>query len=123
MALCAYCKAETDTYEGGDVPICLECSDARQATLKPAATEQVGRLLIQESVEATSRANAALRAFNDVLTLFPSGLPNRGGTQRVQNASRKLIAARKEMGRAHSRLNDFISRGIVPEDLKRRNSS
>jgi hypothetical protein len=123
MAQCAYCKAETETYEGGDVPICLECSDARQAKIKPPASEQVGRLLIQESVEATSRANAALRAFNDVLNLFPSGLPNPDGTQRVQNASRKLIAARKEMGRAHSRLNDFLSRGIMPEDLKRRNSS
>ena len=118
MALCAYCKAET-----GDVPICLECSDARQAKLKLPASEQVGRLLIQESVEATSRANAALRAFNDVLNLFPSGLPNPNGTQRVQNASRKLIAARKEMGRAHRRLNDFMSRGVVPEDLKRRNRS
>jgi len=27
-------------------------------------------------------------------------------------------AARKEMRKAHSRLNDFLSRGIVPEDLK-----
>jgi hypothetical protein len=50
MALCAYCKAETETYEGGDVPICLECSDARQAKLKPPASEQVGRLLFRRAL-------------------------------------------------------------------------
>jgi hypothetical protein len=75
MAQRAYCKAETEPYEGGNIPICLECSDAGQAKLKTPVSEQVGRLLIQESVEATSRANAALRAFNDVLNLFPSGPP------------------------------------------------
>ena len=71
MAQCAYCKAETETCEGGDVPICLECLDARQAKLKPPAAEQVGRLLIQESVEATSRANAALRSIQRHTELVP----------------------------------------------------
>jgi hypothetical protein len=32
--------------------------------------------------------------------------------QRVKNASESLFAA-------HSRLNDYLERGIVPEDLKR----
>ena len=35
MAQCAYCKAETEMYAGGDVPICVECSDALGAMRKP----------------------------------------------------------------------------------------
>jgi hypothetical protein len=30
-----------------------------------------------------------------------------------------MDVARTEMMKAHARLNDFIERGIVPEDLKR----
>ena len=119
MAQCAYCKTETEMYEGGDVPICSECRDARNSERKPAAVEQVRRLLIQESVEATVRANAALRAFKEALNQFPSGLPHPDGTRCIQDASRKLITARKAMGRSNTRLNDYLSRGIVPQDLKR----
>jgi len=36
-----------------------------------------------------------------------------------KNASRKLDIARKEMMKAHSRLNEFIELGLVPDDLKR----
>src|SRR6185295_7939304 len=119
MAQCVYCKTETEMYEGGDVPICPECWDARKAEREPPAAEQVQRLLIQESVEATARANAALRAFNEVLNQYPSGLPHPDGTHCIQDASRKLIVARKAMGRSNTRLNDYLSRGIVPQDLKR----
>jgi len=119
VAQCTYCKTETEMYEGGDVPICRECWDARNSERKPAAAEQVRRLLIQESVEATVRANAALRAFNEALNQFPSGLPHPDGTHSIQDASRKLIAARKAMGRSNTRLNDYLNRGIVPQDLKR----
>jgi len=119
MAQCVYCKTETEMYEGGDVPICAECWDARKAEREPPAAEQVQRLLIQESVEATARANAALRAFNEVLNQYPSGLPHPDGTHCIQDASRKLIVARKAMGRSNTRLNDYLSRGIVPQDLKR----
>jgi hypothetical protein len=50
---------------------------------------------------------------------FPSGLPYPDGVQRIKNASNKLNLARKAMATAHNRLNDYLSRGIVPEDLKR----
>ena len=109
-------------FEGGDVPICAECSDAREAKRKPPATEQIRRLLIQESIEATGRARAALAKFNEVIDQFPGHLSNPDSSQRVQIASSKLIAARKEMGRAENRLYDYLSRGIVPEDLKRTGS-
>jgi hypothetical protein len=48
--------------------------------------------------------------------------PGTDGTQLIQNASRKLIAARKKMGRADNRLNDYLGRGIVPDDLKLKRS-
>jgi hypothetical protein len=38
--------------------------------------------------------------------------------QRINNASREVSLARAEMMRAHNRLDDFMTRGIVPEDLK-----
>jgi hypothetical protein len=41
------------------------------------------------------------------------------GAQRIHSASRELSVARKEMMKAHSRLDDSLSRGVVPEDLKR----
>ena len=45
--------------------------------------------------------------------LVPTSIP------RIQNASNALDVARKEMATAHNRFNGYISRGIVPEDLKR----
>ena len=54
-----------------------------------------------------------------MLDQFPSGLAHPDGVQRIKNASNALTIARREMATAHSRLNDYLSRGIVPEDLKR----
>jgi hypothetical protein len=45
----------------------------------------------------------------------PSGLPHPDGTPRIHNASHELDTARKEMMKAHTRLNDFTERGIVPD--------
>ena len=115
MAQCAYCRAGTFLYLSG-VPICIKCAATHEA--KP-SDELVRRLLTKQRIVATVRTNADLREFNDVMGQLPSGLPHPDGTQHIQNASRKLIAARKEMGRADNRLNDFDNRGIIPEDLKR----
>src|SRR5258705_4263379 len=119
MAQCTYCKAETELYDSS-VAICIECSDARDAMRKPPAIESQLRTTLNESlVKATSRANVACASFNAVMGQFPSGFPHPDGTQRIHNASRELSTARKEMMKAHSRLDDYLGRGIVPEDLKR----
>lgn len=120
MAQCAFCKAETEMYAGGDVPICVECSDALKATRKPPAT--VRNALIQTVMETTARANAASEAFSAIMGQFPSGLPYADGAQRIHSASRELSVARKDMMKARSRLNDFLGRGIIPEDLRRSGS-
>jgi hypothetical protein len=119
MAQCAYCKTETRLYDGG-VPICLECADARDAKSKPLETERrIRTTLMKALTEATARSHAASDAFSDVMGRnIPSGLPQPDGTQRIHNVSRELSAAREEVTKAHTRLNEFLSRGIIPEDLK-----
>jgi hypothetical protein len=118
MAKCAYCKADTELYDGG-TPICVGCSEDRENKRKPPAFAQdFHSALYQEVVAATARVNSATADF--YLTMeAPSGLPHPDGTQRIHNASNRLTAARKDMMRAYSRFNDFVREGIVPEDLKR----
>jgi len=62
--------------------------------------------------------SAANETFSAVMSQVPSGVPHPDGTQRIHNASRELDAAREEMMKANTRLNNFIEHGIVPERLK-----
>ena len=120
MGQCAFCKAEAELCEATELPICARCStehEARRAC--PVSAQEIRFALIQDLVDATVREKAASDEFNTAIGQFPSGLPHPDGSQLVQNASCKLIAARKDMGRAHSRLNDFLDRGIIPADLAR----
>ena len=66
------------------------------------------------------RAEATTAAFAAISGDIPSGMPHPDGIQRIHNAAREMDAAREAMMTAHSRLNDFIERGIVLEDLKPR---
>lgn len=113
MARCAYCQTETELYAGA-VPICVRCADLPPDRRTARAT------LVHDLHEATMRAEAATAAFTAVADDIPSGLPHPDGVQRIHNASRAMDAARKEMITAHTRLNDLIELGIVPEDLKQR---
>ena len=101
MAQCAFCKAETKLYKQG-VPICVAC-DAKRSSVQ--------EILAKQLQEATLRATACRDAFAAAISI-PSG------AQRIFNASHGLSLARKEMERAHNRLNAFLISGIVPEDLK-----
>jgi len=117
---CAFCKAEAALPESAELPICARCSAELQATHTcPVSAQEIRFALIQDLVDATVREKAASDEFNTAIGQFPSGLPHPDGSQLIQSASCKLIAARKDMGRAHSRLNDFLDRGIVPADLAR----
>ena len=116
MALCVYCKAEeTELYENG-APTCLNCADAPKR--KPAATQQEMRnALLHNVLEATAQHNEARADFE--ASMVPSGFPHPDGTQRIKNTSSNLSIARKNMMAAHNRLDRFLQRGIMPEDLKR----
>jgi len=118
MARCVYCAAATEMYVS-EVPICLNCSDRQEKRKPPAREQQIRAMLVDGLVEATARTSAASQAFNRVMSQFPSGLPHPDGAQQIQNASAALAEARKELMRAHNRLNDYLGRGIVPDDLQR----
>ena len=117
MASCATCKTETKTYDCG-VPICIACADRRESNRRALeADKRVRVTLVKDLVDSHARINWALDVFGAVANNIPSSHPD--GTRRIRNASSELTAARKEMMKAHSRLNDFLTEGIVPEDLKR----
>jgi hypothetical protein len=119
MAKCSNCGSETGLYSNG-APICLKCAGLWETKRKPSAPSlEIRSILHCELISATRRAVEATREFNDVVGQFPSGLPHPDGVQRIKNASNKLTVARKEMATAHDRLNDYLSRGIVPDDLKK----
>ncbi len=124
MAECAFCKIETPLHMSG-IPMCLQCAEAqevRHATLTqvPLTGEQVRKILLQDLSETTFRVKEASVAFDAVVSSIPSKLPQPDGIQRIKNASNELSITRREMMRAHARLNDFLNRGLVPEDLHRR---
>jgi hypothetical protein len=112
MAECTFCKAETQLYANG-VPVCVACDEKR------AKPSDVRTTLVKAIEEATGRVDAANQAFNSVISDTPTGFPHPDGTQRIQNASQALKAARGDLLRAHHRLNEFLQSGNMPEDLKR----
>ena len=118
MAHCIHCNAEAQLYASG-VPVCVRCSKAQEAIRNVRSEHQALSILHQDLQEATERARAATVAFDALASKISSGLPHPDGTQQIHNASREVFQARVELMRAHSRLNDFVVRGIVPEDLKR----
>jgi exonuclease VII small subunit len=113
MAECARCKAQTKLYENG-VPICLDCSSHVQDT-----EPEIRTILKEELAKAMESALKASETFFAVMTDIPSGIPHPDGVQRIHNASHNLSLARGKMAAAHSRLNEYLTRGIVPKDLKR----
>ncbi len=68
--------------------------------------------------EAIEHAVQASEVFFVVVTEIPSGHPHRDGTELINDASRGLSLARVKMAAAQRRLNDYVNRGIVPEDLR-----
>jgi len=114
---CSRCGVQTERYDGHYASVCTKCSEAQIEPDLPAMPE-VRAMLFEELIAASERARAATEYFTKVTANIPSGLPHPDGTQRIHNASRKLTVARDEMIKAHSRLNDYLNFGIVPEDLK-----
>jgi len=119
MERCAYCKTkETALYER-DLPICLECADSRTKRKPPEREQDIRRTLLQDVLELTARTDEATKEFEAVMRQVPSGLPRQDGAQPIKNVSNKLTTTRKELLKAHTRLNEYFERGVVPDDLKR----
>jgi len=106
MAQCSHCKDETDRYDGGDVPVCVECSDLRRAGRQSSASERqthTRTALFHDFLGATARYHEALREFESVMGQLRNGSPD---PQRIKKASSNLTILRKEMMMAHHRLNE-----------------
>lgn len=115
MATCAYCKVqETELYEH-NIPICVNCAAIQEEKER---SRNVHTVLVDALRTATKEANIANQEFNAVISELPSALPHPDGTRQIANASIKVAAARTELTTSHNRLNDFLSRGIIPDDLK-----
>jgi hypothetical protein len=82
--------------------------------------KEIREILHEALIKATKDNSHAIREFDEVMSHFPSGLPHPDGLQRIKNASSKLSTARQKLATAHNRLNDYVGRGIVPEELKPR---
>ena len=113
MAECAYCKSETELYQRG-TSICLECAAKNSQAKFPDDGDEVRAALQNEVIAAASRLQKASARFTEVIDSIPSRLPHPGGIERILNASGELAAARKAMMTAHSRWDDFVSRGVIP---------
>lgn len=111
MATCAHCKTqETQLFENG-VPVCIACAQGPSIKRNPCTSErEIRATLLQELLQATAACHEANQEFEGT-TSFPNP-PRPDHLQRVKSASEGLFAA-------HSRLNDYLERRIVPEDLKR----
>lgn len=102
--------AETELHEGG-TPTCIACSE-RLTTPKLS----VHTRLIKELLEATAEHSAASAAHKRVMWEIPSATPHPDGVQRIHSVSHELAVAKERLARAHTRLSDFLDRGIIPED-------
>lgn len=118
MERCAYCNAEDTLLYASGIPICLKCVTLREAKTKKDRPPNVHAILVRDLEEATLQTESATAKFNAVTRDVPSFIPPPDGTQRIHNASRQLTESRNAMIKALHRLNDFLERGIVPEDLK-----
>ena len=130
LALCKKLPGDNwvlEEVEHHQVPgmVCRVCSIVAAKlvwtkTESPWTQSEIRTVLKDELADAKERTAEASEVFLGIMAEIPSGQPD--GTQRIHDASRELSTARKEMMKAHTRLGDYIERGVVPEDLKRRGS-
>lgn len=114
MARCSYCGRETELHQGG-VPTCAVCCEWL-ASEKLIARSAHSRL-VEDLAEAKAQLDSVTRTHDQVIGDIPSGLPHPDGAQRIHSISHELSIDQERLARAHSRLADFLDRGIVPEDL------
>jgi len=100
VARCYYCGGETDLHQAG-APTCVNCTNK----VAP-GTGSIHSRLFQELLEAASEFDSLIAARNRIADNIATELPP------------EILTAKEKLARAHSRLTDFLDKGIVPEDLK-----
>jgi hypothetical protein len=118
VTICAFCESEAEVTVDG-VPLCESCSGKPESEIEKLKTaRQIRAALQREILASTARVHAASEALSAIMGDIPSGLPQPDGSQRIQNAAHALAAARNEVMRAHSRLDEYLARGVVPGDFE-----
>lgn len=118
MNICAFCESEAELNIDG-LAICAGCSGMPESEIGKLKTDhQIRAALHREILASTARAHAAANALATIMDQIPSGLPHPDGSVRIQNAAHALAAARSNVMKAHSRLNEFVVRGVLPEGYK-----
>jgi hypothetical protein len=116
VTICVFCESEAEVAIDG-VPLCKECSGKPESEIGKLRTDrQIRAGLQREILASTARAHAASKVLSAIMDDIPSGLPQPDGSQRIQNAAHALGAARNEVMQAHSRLDEFLARSVVPGD-------
>jgi hypothetical protein len=118
VTICTFCDSEAELAVEG-VPMCKQCSSKPASAIGNLKTNREIRAALQREIQAsTARAHTASEELGAIMGDIPSGLPHPDGSLRIQNAAHALAAARKEVMKAHSRLNEFLARGVVPGDFE-----
>ena len=85
----------------------------------PTSESQIRNTLHEELWVATERARETAEAFTAIRGESPRGILHPDNVRGILDASRDVSLTRAELTRAHKRVQDYLGRGIVPEDLKR----
>jgi len=72
--------------------------------------------LLQDVLELTARNNEATDEFNAVMGRVPRGLPSPRWNPTNQERLHQVIHCPKRIMKAHTRLDEFFGRGVVPEE-------
>lgn len=78
--------------------------------------DQVFKRLRDELEAAINRRNAASKAFEEVTSGIPSGIPHPDGVGRIQRASQDYSAAQERVMKALTSVNYFLLHGTLPEN-------
>ena len=85
-------------YIGGDVPMCVECSDAQQAKHNPPEAEQhIRAALLQDILEATALNNEATREFETTMGQIPNSSAHPALGRQVQACLQQAIHRQKKI--------------------------
>ncbi|SRR5579885_3033864 len=99
MAVCSICGDQTELFVNG-TPLCLLCSDGSR--------ESILRRLEAAENAAFEQSQYVTRAFNEIVSDVPSGLPHPDGVEGVERARREVKHAQEKYLEASRRLTAFL---------------
>jgi hypothetical protein len=100
MAQCAFWKMETQLLESG-IARCVPCAT------ETLATRDLRASLVRDLLEASALADSSSMELRAIISDIPAGIPHPTAIRSIQNASERVRAARRDMTKAQSRLNDL----------------